>query len=55
MAVNIVKRYCHWLTYSEVPNRRAERNKQAGVEKKIRPACFFAKGAFTNYVCTWGG
>ena len=26
-------------TYSEVPNRRADRNKRAGLEKKCHPAC----------------
>ena len=25
--------------YSEVPNRRADRNKRAGLEKKCHPAC----------------
>ena len=29
-------------TYSEVPNRRADRNKRAGLEKH-HPACFFTK------------
>ena len=31
------------LYYSEVPNRRADRNKRAGLEKKFHPACFFTK------------
>ena len=26
-------------TYSEVPNRRADRNKRAGLEEKCNPAC----------------
>ena len=27
------------FAYSEVPNRRADRNKRAGLEKKCHPAC----------------
>ena len=27
------------LDYSEVPNRRADRNKRAGLERKCHPAC----------------
>ena len=30
----------HWIsTYSEVPNRRADRNKREGLEKKCHPPC----------------
>ena len=32
--------HSNWPKYSEVPNRPADRNKQAGLEKKSIPACF---------------
>ena len=35
---------CHFVVYSEVPNRRADRNKQAGLEKNSTlPAFLLSK------------
>ena len=40
MAIGCVGNEFDLLTeYSEVPNRRADRNKRAGLEKKGHPAC----------------
>jgi hypothetical protein len=33
----------HDIRYSEVPNRRADQNKRAGLEKRSHPARLFTK------------
>ena len=38
-----------WMLYSEVPNRRAERNKRAGLEKNTKSLCIWRDFELTQF------
>ena len=40
---NFILFFWIFATYSEVPNRQADQNKRAGLEKKYPPAYLFTK------------